>query len=35
MYLLRGEIDQLFHEFMDTMTLWVDLGAHMDGRISG
>jgi hypothetical protein len=32
MYLLRGRVDHLIHEFIDTMTLWINLGADEDRR---
>ena len=32
MYLLRGRGEYLIHESIDTMTLWVNLGADEEGE---
>jgi hypothetical protein len=33
LYMLRGRGDHLIHEFIDTMTLWINLGADEDERV--
>jgi hypothetical protein len=35
MYLLRGRGEYLIHEFIDRMTLWINLGGDEEGEGRG
>jgi hypothetical protein len=35
MYLLRGWVEHLIHESIDTMTLWINFGMDEEGEARG